>query len=90
MLGSTVSGLVIHAGAMRRKAAGQRVLETGGGVLNGDAFRQLRNTDRADRARALRRGRAQRAFLMGGGIGLAMREHGVGCDSCPGGRTGAR
>ena len=78
---STIPGLVIHAGAMRnvRYDPKSSLLEVGGGVLNGDIFNALANS-----GRAIVHGRCKAvgisAFLMGGGIGLAMREHGVGCD----------
>lgn len=78
---STVRGLVIHAGAMRqvRYDPGSSLLEVGGGALNGDIFAALQH-----RNRGIVHGRCPAvgisAFLMGGGIGLAMREHGVGCD----------
>jgi len=78
---STIPGLVIHAGAMRqvRASAGSPMIETGGGVLNGDVFSALKNTNHG-----IVHGRCTTvglsAFLMGGGIGLSMREFGVGCD----------
>jgi hypothetical protein len=78
---STIRGLVIHGGAMRRVQYNPRssLLELGGGVLNSDIFDAIRNSNRA-----IVHGRCGAvgisAFLMGGGIGLAMREHGVGCD----------
>jgi len=78
---STVPGLVVHGGAMRqvRYDAKTGLLEMGGGVLNEDVFNALKQTDRAIvHGRCLAVGIS--AFLMGGGIGLAMREHGVGCD----------
>jgi FAD binding domain/Berberine and berberine like len=78
---STIPGLVIHAGAMRQVKyhPGPELLEVGGGVLNGDIFDSLRHA-----GRAIVHGRCRSvgisAYLMGGGIGLAMRENGVGCD----------
>jgi FAD/FMN-containing dehydrogenase len=78
---STVPGLVIHAGAMRqvRYESGSGLLELGGGVLNGDIFDALRHS-----SHAIVHGRCRTvglsSFLMGGGLGLGMREHGVGCD----------
>jgi FAD binding domain/Berberine and berberine like len=78
---STIRGLVVNLGAMRQVKyhPDSSLLELGGGVLNADIFAALRNTNRA-----IVHGRCPSvgisAFLMGGGIGLAMREHGVGCD----------
>jgi FAD/FMN-containing dehydrogenase len=78
---STVPGLVIHAGAMRQVRYDSRsgLLELGGGVLNGDIFDALRHS-----RHTIVHGRCRTvglsSFLMGGGLGLAMREHGVGCD----------
>ncbi len=78
---STVPGLVVNAGAMRhvRYNPNSSLLEVGGGALNADVFAALR-----DRHRTIVHGRCPAvgvsAFLMGGGIGLGMREHGVGCD----------
>lgn len=78
---STAPGLVVHSGAMRdvKLNRGSGLLETGGGVLNSDVFVALKNTERSivhGRCGAV----GLSAYLMGGGIGLAMREHGVGCD----------
>jgi FAD/FMN-containing dehydrogenase len=78
---STVPGLVIHAGAMRqvRYDPDTKLLEFGGGVLNGDVFDGLRHANHTivhGRCRAV----GLSSYLMGGGIGLAMREYGVGCD----------
>jgi FAD binding domain/Berberine and berberine like len=78
---STIRGLVIHLGNMRQVKynPNSSLLEVGGGALNGDIFAALRPSKRA-----IVHGRCPAvgisAFLMGGGIGLAMREHGVGCD----------
>ncbi|HEX3954875.1 MAG TPA: FAD-binding oxidoreductase [Stellaceae bacterium] len=78
---STVHGLVVHGGAMRQVKyhLDSKLLEVGGGVINGDIFTALRDTDRA-----IIHGRCTAvgisAFLMGGGIGMGMREYGVGCD----------
>jgi FAD/FMN-containing dehydrogenase len=78
---STIPGLVIHSGAMRNVTynANSSLLEVGGGALNGNIFAALEHS-----GRAIVHGRCKAvgisAFLMGGGIGLAMREHGVGCD----------
>jgi FAD/FMN-containing dehydrogenase len=78
---STIRGLVIHLGAMRQVKYDRNssLLEVGGGALNGDIFAALRPSKRA-----IVHGRCPAvgisAFLMGGGVGLAMREHGVGCD----------
>ena len=78
---STIRGLVIHLGAMRQVKynPNSSLLVVGGGALNGDLFAALRRSNRA-----IVHGRCPSvgisAFLMGGGIGLAMREHGVGCD----------
>ena len=78
---STIGGLIIHGGAMRdvRYNPASTLVEVGGGALNGDVFAALRH-----RNRAIVHGRCGAvgvsAYLMGGGIGLAMREHGVGCD----------
>jgi len=78
---STIRGLVIHLGRMRQVKynPNSSLLEVGGGALNGDIFAALRHTNRA-----IVHGRCPTVgisgFLMGGGLGLAMREHGVGCD----------
>ncbi|HEX3860190.1 MAG TPA: FAD-binding oxidoreductase [Stellaceae bacterium] len=78
---STVPGLVIHAESMRQVNyhAGSGLLEVGGGALNGDLFAALKRNNRS-----IVHGRCATvgvsAYMMGGGIGLAMREYGVGCD----------
>jgi FAD/FMN-containing dehydrogenase len=85
---STLPGLVIHLGAMRHVAydPNSSLLEVGGGALNGDVFSALGELD-IDGAKGrltITHGRCRSvglsAFLMGGGIGLAMRESGLGCD----------
>jgi len=74
-------GLVIHGGAMRgvRYQPDWGLLEIGGGALNGDIFDTLKTGNRT-----IVHGRCPAvgisAYLMGGGIGLGMREYGVGCD----------
>jgi hypothetical protein len=78
---STIPGLVIHAGAMRhvKYNPNSLLLEVGGGALNGDIFAALQGGNRAivhGRCKAV----GISAFLMGGGLGLAMRESGLGCD----------
>lgn len=74
-------GLVIHGGAMRsvRYRPELGLLEIDGGALNADIFDALRSGNRT-----IVHGRCPAvgisAYLMGGGIGLGMREAGVGCD----------
>ena len=78
---STIRGLVIHLGTMRQVTynPNSSLLEVEGGALNGDVFSVLRHSNRA-----IVHGRCPTvgisAFLMGGGLGLAMRESGLGCD----------
>jgi hypothetical protein len=78
---STVQGLVIHAGGMRKVeySEADRQLVVEGGALNGDIFNVLKRVNRS-----IVHGRCDAvgisAYIMGGGIGLAMREYGLGCD----------
>jgi hypothetical protein len=78
---STIPGLVIHAGGMRKVnyMAGEELLEVEGGALNRDIFTVLRAANRS-----IVHGRCDAvgvsAYIMGGGIGLAMRDYGLGCD----------
>ncbi len=84
---SIVAGLVIHTGRMRAvRHLGNGVIEIAGGALNGDMYRVLSGA-RADiggdgLAAPLGRclGVGASAFLLGGGIGFAMRDYGLGCD----------
>ena len=84
---SIVAGLIIHTGRMRRvRHLGNGVVEIAGGALNSDVYRALADARAevggdglaAPHGRCLGVGAA--AFLLGGGIGFAMREHELGCD----------
>lgn len=83
---STVPGLVIHGGLMRDVTYRDGILEVQGGALNRDIFAVLKKTADKDGVggQAITHGRCgtvgASAFLMGGGIGLDMRDNGVGCD----------
>ncbi len=84
---STIGGLVIHTGAMRGvRHLGDRLIDMQGGALNGDAFAALETLRGPDQPEglAITHGRCAgvgaSAFLMGGGIGFAMRDRGLGCD----------
>jgi hypothetical protein len=85
---STIPGLVIHLGAMRQVEYDRNsaLLEVGGGALNGDVFAALGELeiDGTKGGLAITHGRCKTvglsAYLMGGGIGLAMRDSGLGCD----------
>lgn len=85
---STIRGLVIHLGAARQVKynPNSSLLEVGGGALNGDVFAALGELeiDGAKGGLAITHGRCKTvglsAYLMGGGIGLAMRDSRLGCD----------
>jgi FAD/FMN-containing dehydrogenase len=78
---STTTGLLID---MRRlndvRAGADGLVRLGGGVNNGEVYAALRA-----RGLSLTHGRCLEvgasAFLMGGGIGFAMRDRGMGCDA---------
>ena len=76
---STIPGLVIHAGGMRKVRLAGELLEVEGGALNSDIFAALRAS-----GRSIVHGRCGAvgisAYIMGGGIGLANRDYGLGCD----------
>lgn len=77
---SVTSGLLVDMSPMSRIAAGSDgLVRVGGGALNGHVYAALRA-----RGLALTHGRCTgvgaSAFLMGGGIGFAMRDRGMGCD----------
>lgn len=77
---SVTSGLLIDMRPMSRIAAEpDGTVRVGGGALNGQIYAALRS-----RGLAITHGRCSgvgaSAFLMGGGIGFAMRDHGMGCD----------
>ena len=84
---SVVAGLIVHTGLMRGvRHLGNGIVEIAGGALNGDVYRALADA-RADvggdglaapHGRCL--GVGASAFLLGGGIGFAMRDHGLACD----------
>jgi|SRR5208337_2510614 len=84
---STVAGLVIHTGRMRQVGVlgGDRI-ELAGGALNRDVYAGLKAATSTDAPNGLTitHGRCATvgvsAFLMGGGIGFGMRDHGLGCD----------
>jgi FAD/FMN-containing dehydrogenase len=83
---STTTGLVIHTGHMRRvRRINDDMFELQGGVLNSDLYRAFEATkDTHPPGMTTPHGRCYgvgaSAFLLGGGIGFAMREHGLGCD----------
>lgn len=77
---SVTPGLLIDMRPMSGILAGTNgSMRVGGGALNGDIYAALRA-----RGLALTHGRCTgvgaSAFLMGGGIGFAMRDRGMGCD----------
>ncbi len=78
---SMTEGLIIDLRAMN--AVGLRpdgLLEVAGGALNADLYTALRRHDLAvTHGRCL--GVGASGFLLGGGIGFAMRDHGLGCDA---------
>ncbi len=84
---STVPGLVIHTGRMRGvRHLGGGVVEVAGGALNGDLYRTLAaaKAEVGGDGLSVSHGRClgvgASAFLLGGGIGFAMRDRGLGCD----------
>jgi FAD/FMN-containing dehydrogenase len=85
---SIVPGLIIHTGRMRGvRHLGDGVVGVDGGARNGDIYRVLADAkgDVGGDGLATTLGRCPGvgagAFLLGGGIGFAMREHGLGCDA---------
>ena len=84
---STTQGLVIHTRMMRGvHVVGDDLVDIEGGALNNDIYTVLaaaRSSIRPD-GLAVTHGRCggvgASAFLMGGGIGFAMRHWGMGCD----------
>jgi hypothetical protein len=80
--------LIINTAQLRHVAydPSTRLLELGGGVLNGDIFRALQGlrSDAFPTGMAIVHGRCgavgASAYLMGGGIGFDMRGFGAGCD----------
>jgi hypothetical protein len=84
---SIVAGLIVHTGRMRGvRHLGNGVVEIAGGALNGDVYRALAGA-RAEiggDGLAAPHGRCPgvgaSAFLLGGGIGFAMRDLGLCCD----------
>jgi FAD/FMN-containing dehydrogenase len=84
---STVAGLIIHTGRMRDvRHLGNGIVEIAGGALNGDIYRVLAGAKAAvgGDGLAATHGRCMgvgaSGFLLGGGIGFAMRDRGLGCD----------
>lgn len=84
---STTTGLLIHTGMMRRvRALDSDIVEFDGGALNSDLYTALASarSDIRPEGLAVTHGRCggvgASAFLMGGGIGFAMRHWGMGCD----------
>ena len=83
---SATTGLIIHTGLMRRvHRINDDTFELEAGALFTDVYRALeaaRNTNAG--GMALPHGRCfgvgASAFLLGGGMGFAMREFGLGCD----------
>lgn len=78
---SVTRGLLIDMRPMSRITLGpDGAVRLGGGVLNGQVYDALRS-----RNLAITHGRCAgvgaSAFLMGGGIGFAMRDRGLGCDA---------
>ncbi|HWL67864.1 MAG TPA: FAD-binding protein [Geminicoccus sp.] len=67
---------------------GGEVVELGGGALNAGLYAALADASRDEDALAIVHGRCSgvgaSAFLMGGGIGFAMRHQGFGCDGVVG------
>ncbi len=78
---STTEGLLIDLRRMNTVAAGSDgLVRLGGGVNNGEVYAALRARDLClTHGRCLEVGAS--AFLMGGGIGFAMRDRGMGCDA---------
>jgi FAD/FMN-containing dehydrogenase len=84
---STVAGLIIHTGRMRDvRHLGNGIVEIAGGALNGDLYRALAGAKAevggdgltATHGRCMSVGAS--GYLLGGGIGFGMRDHGLGCD----------
>ena len=84
---STSAGLIIHTGRMRDvRLLGNGIVEIAGGALNGDLYRALAGAKAeiggdgltATHGRCM--GVGASGFLLGGGIGFAMRDRGLGCD----------
>jgi FAD/FMN-containing dehydrogenase len=78
---STTRGLMIDVGPMNttKFSPSEGTVTVGGGARNGDLFKALRPT-----GMTITHGRCPgvgaAGFLLGGGIGFNMREHGIGCD----------
>jgi FAD/FMN-containing dehydrogenase len=84
---SVVAGLIVHTGLMRGvRHLGDGIVEISGGALNADVYQALAGarTDVGGDGLAAPHGRClgvgASAFLLGGGIGFAMRDHGLACD----------
>lgn len=83
---SATTGLIIHTGLMRQvRRINDDTFELEAGALFSDAYRALeaaRDTNAGGMAMPHGRcfGVGVSAFLLGGGIGFAMREFGLGCD----------
>ncbi len=84
---SVVAGLIVHTGLMRGvRHLGNGIVEIAGGALNADVYQALAGarTDVGGDGLAAPHGRClgvgASAFLLGGGIGFAMRDHGLACD----------
>ena len=84
---STLTGLVIHTGRMRDvRRLGDGIVEVAGGALNGDLYRALEGAKAeiggdgltATHGRCMSVGAS--GYLLGGGIGFAMRDRGLACD----------
>jgi FAD/FMN-containing dehydrogenase len=78
---STTEGLLIDLRRMNAASVGaDGLVRIGGGINNGEVYAALRA-----RGLSLTHGRCLdvggSAFLMGGGIGFAMRDRGMGCDA---------
>jgi FAD/FMN-containing dehydrogenase len=84
---TTLAGLIIHTGRMRDvRHLGDGIIEIAGGALNGDLYRALAGAKAeiggdgltATHGRCM--GVGASGYLLGGGIGFGMRDHGLGCD----------
>jgi len=78
---STTPGLLIDLRRLNAASFGSDgLLRAGGGLINGEAYDALR-----ERGLTVTHGRCLgvglSAFLMGGGVGFAMRDRGLGCDA---------
>lgn len=77
---STTSGLLLDLSLMHGVRVQDGVVEFDGGALNAHAYATLRPA-RLTLTHGRCFGVGVSAFLMGGGIGFGMRDHGIGCDA---------